>query len=139
MTNLDSLNKLERDILEFVDNLGFVSFSELKNRFSEYEGNFEITNTLKNVSKIRAPKGSSSDLKKKLSAIRKKGYVLLWTGFSEEFINSFAKLLNEGYVTCKPTSFMTYIMDGAYMTADNWLPTTINITAKGREVLKNQK
>jgi hypothetical protein len=124
-------------ILTFVNDMGQVSFAELAREFPEHKGDLELNIQLSpDTLKMRAPKGSGEDFKRTLSAIRKKGCALLWSGSSEEFIDAFLKLKNNCYITITPTLPMTYVLDGIVLRADNWLPIVMNITEKGKEALQ---
>ena len=135
---MNSLSELDLKILKFVGDMGHVSFAELAKEFPEHKGGFEINQQLKPdiLERMRAPKGSSSDFKRTLSAIKKKGHALLWTGFSEDFVNAFLKLKNDGYITATPTLPMTYVLDGIFLGDDNWLPVVLNVTEKGKKALE---
>lgn len=61
-------------------------------------------------------------------------HVVFWDGWNQETFDILAELLSEGLVHREPTSFMTYLIDGASMRlplvkkvvqykTDHWLPT----------------
>ncbi len=135
---METLNQLEIDILKCVGYNTATSFAELANAFPNHKGNGEIVKTFdaESLKNLRAPRGSSEDLKNTLKSIRKTGVAIFWSGFSEEFVDAFVKLKNEGYLTTKPTGILTYVYDGTFLRANNWLPAVIDLTEKGRKTLK---
>lgn len=68
-------------------------------------------------------------------------HVIFWSGWNEDTYNMMNELIHEGLIHREPTTFFTYLVDGAGLTyplvktnaeykTDHWLPT---VFCKGKD------
>lgn len=105
--------EMKKKVLEYINREGSVSYAELEWFFEQNHYDY---------------KGDVA------TASEKCIHVIFWSGWKREAFDMMGELIQEGKIHREPTSFLTYLLDGAtqdlpmvkcnkqYKT-DHWLPT----------------